>query len=63
MNVGNRVLDSKVNLSNPSAHLVKCVNNLWNIYLADFFEFKIYPVELSKYKSSSIRANPSLNLI
>lgn len=41
MNVENRILDSKVNLSNPSAHLVKCVNKFYeNIYLADFSNLK-----------------------
>lgn len=33
MNVENRILDSKVNLSNPSAHLVKYVNNFMKIFI------------------------------
>ena len=62
MNVENRVLDSKVNLSNPSAHLVKCVNNLWNIYLADFSNLKFILMSfVNNNQNSSIRARPSLN--
>ena len=46
MHVVNRVLDSKVNLSNPSAHLVNGLI-ICEIFIWLIFEFNIYPVELS----------------